>query len=193
MSVRLSTWLRRLGMSCVVLIVLLLPAMSLAQETVIVQLDPIGSSGVSGTATLTAAGEGALVALDVTGLAPGVDARAIMNANTCAMPSASFAALPAPKADAAGRATATGRVLFHNMDVALATMADGQHVIFVRTSEQVAACGVIPVLGSGAASPALPATGGPASMVTPLTAIVLGCCALAAGLCLRQRSRPQRP
>ena len=56
-----------------------------------------------------------------------------MRANTCAMPSASFAALPDLKADATGRATATGSVLFHGTEnVALATMADGEHIIAIR-------------------------------------------------------------
>ena len=52
-----------------------------------------------------------------------------MHAGTCAMPSASFAPLPYLKADATGRTTATGLVLFHATEnVALATMADGEHI-----------------------------------------------------------------
>jgi hypothetical protein len=49
-------WLRLLGRPVVVLALLFLPGMVLAQETIAVQLDPVGDSGVSGTATLTAAG-----------------------------------------------------------------------------------------------------------------------------------------
>lgn len=56
--------------SLVALILLALPGMVTAQEAVIVQLDPMGGSGVSGTAILTAAGDGTDVALDVEGLPP---------------------------------------------------------------------------------------------------------------------------
>jgi hypothetical protein len=52
----------------------------MAQEAVIVQLDPVGESGVSGTATLIAAGDGTDVVLDVEGLAPGADAQATKHA-----------------------------------------------------------------------------------------------------------------
>jgi hypothetical protein len=190
MKLRQLTWLHLCGTSFAVLALMLLPGMGIAQEAVTVQLDPMGASGVSGTATLTAALDGTnvtLVTLDVKGLAPGADARATMQANTCAMPSASFAALPALKADATGRATATGAVLFRGTEaVALETMADGEHVITIQT-EQVVACGVIPKL----APATLPATGGVAVPLIAGTAGVLGLCALSAGLFLRQRRRPR--
>jgi len=185
-------WLRPLGNSLLVLLLLLLPGMAVAQETVTVQLDPVGRSGVSGTAILVAAGDGTEVALDIKGLAPGADARATMHANTCAMPSASFAALPGLKADATGRATATGPVLFHDMDVALAIMADGEHIIAIKTDGQAVACGVIPKLASASAPPALPLTGSVAFWFTAVPAGILGCCALSAGLFLWQRCRPRR-
>jgi LPXTG-motif cell wall-anchored protein len=191
MRLRQSTRLHLLGISLAALVVtaLLLPGMGMAQAAVTVQLDPVGASGVSGTATLTAAGEGTDVTLDVTGLAPGTDARATMHANTCAMPSASFAALPDLKADATGSATAAGSVLFHGTEaVALATMADGEHVIAVQAG-QIVACGVIPKLASAAAPPTLPATGGAASPLMAAMAGILGLCALSAGMFLRRRSQ----
>jgi LPXTG-motif cell wall-anchored protein len=193
MRVRQLLWLRLPGISLVVLALLLLPGMVMAQEEVMVRLEPVGGSGVSGTATLTAAGDGTLVALDVEGLAPGAAARGTMQAGTCAMPSASFAALPELKADAAGRATASGSVLFHGTEnVALATMADGEHIIAIHTG-QVVACGVIPKLASApAASTSLPVTGGAAPSLTAAAAGVLGLCTLSAGLFLRRRSRPAR-
>ena len=191
MKLRQLTWLRLLGMSLVVLALLLLPGMGMAQAAVTVQLDPVGASGVSGTATLTAAGDGTAVALDVKGLAPDTEARATMHANTCAMPSASFAALPNLKADATGRATATGSVLFRGTEaVALETMADGEHVINIQAG-QVVACGVIPKLATAAAPSTLPATGGAAFPLMAAMAGILGACALSAGLVLR-RSRPPR-
>jgi hypothetical protein len=192
MRLRQLTWLSLPGISLVVLGLLLVPGMLMAQEAVTVQLDPVGESGVSGTATLTAAGDGTDVALDIQGLAPGADARATMQANTCDMPSASFAALPDLKADAAGRATATGSVLFRGTEnVALETMADGEHIIAIQTG-QVVACGVIPKPASASAPPALPETGGAPFSLLAATAGVLGFCALSAGLFLRQRSQPRR-
>jgi LPXTG-motif cell wall-anchored protein len=193
-KLRQLTWFDVFGILLAALVVtaMLLPGAGMAQAAVTVQLDPVGASGVSGTATLTAALDGTnvtLVTLDVKGLAPGADARATMQANTCAMPSASFAALPALKADATGRATATGAVLFRGTEaVALETMADGEHVITVQTG-QVVACGVIPKL----APATLPATGGAASSATAALAGVLGLCALSAGLLLRRRSQTRYP
>jgi hypothetical protein len=170
-----------------------LPGMALAQESVTVQLEPMGGSGVSGSATLTAAGEGTNVALDVSGLPPGATARGTLQAGTCATPSASFAALPDLTADASGRATATGSVLFRATEnVALATMADGEHIIAIHT-EQVVACGVIPRLASAAPAPGtLPATGGAASWLLAAAAGVLGLCALSGGLVLLSH-QPHHP
>jgi hypothetical protein len=193
MKVLPRIWPRLAGISLLVLAFLLLPGMGMAQEQVTVQLEPVGGSGVSGTATLTAAGEGTQVALDVEGLAPGATARGTMQAGTCDMPSASFAALPDLTADAAGRATATGSVLFHGTEnVALATMADGEHIIAIHT-DQVVACGVIPSLASAAgAPPSLPATGGAAPWFVAAAPAVLGLGALSAGLVLRRRGGPHQ-
>ena len=191
MRLRLLTRLRLPGISFVVLALLLLPGMVMAQEAVIAQLDPVGESDVSGTATLIAAGDGTNVTLDIEGLAPGANARATMHAGTCAMPSASFLALPDLDADATGRATATGPVLFRGTEnVALTTMADGEHIIVIQAGKPVVACGVIPRLTSASAPSTLPVAGGAASPLMPAIAGVLGLCALSAGLFLWQRSRP---
>jgi len=175
----------------VVLVLLLLPGLGMAQEMemVIVQLDPVDGSGISGTATLSPAGEGTNVALDIQGLAPGTAARGTMQAGTCDMPSASFAALPDLQANATGRATATGLVLFRGTeDVALETMADGEHIIAIRT-DQVVACGVIPKLASASTPPSsLPVTGRAPSLVTVGGVGLLGLCALSGGLFLRRPS-----
>jgi hypothetical protein len=192
MRVQQLLWLRLPEISLVVLALLLLPGMIMAQEEVVVRLEPVDGSGVSGTATLTAAGDGTHVRLDITGLAPGAAARGTMQAGTCAMPSASFAALPDLKADATDRATATGSVLFHGTEnVALATMADGEHIIAIHTV-QVVACGVIPKLASASAPPTLPVVGSAAFSLIAAIAGVLGFCAFSAGLFLRRRSRPAR-
>src|SRR5713101_4969699 len=143
------TGLRLPRISLVVLALLLLPGIVMAQEAVTVRLDPVGGSGVSGTATLSAR-DGAMVALDIKGLALGAAARGTMQAGTCAMPSASFATLPDLKADATGRARAIGSVLYHGTEnVALATMADGEHIIAIQAGQVWVACGVIPDAADG--------------------------------------------
>ncbi len=186
-------YLYAISLAALAIMALLLPGIGMAQEAVMVQLDPMGGSGVGGTAILTAAGEGTNVTLDVKGLAPGTEARATMNANTCAMPSASFAVLPALKVDATGRATATGSVLFRGTEaVALETMADGEHVINIQAG-QVVACGVIPKLAPAATPAALPATGSAASPFVVAGAGIFGVCALSAGLVLRRRRQNSDP
>jgi len=135
----------RIGLWLVVLIMLLQAiSVAVAREGVTVQLDQVGGSDVRGTATLNSAGEGTQVVLEVEGLAPGTTAGATMHANTCTEPSASFAALPKLTADPRGKAKATGSILYRDTEaVALATMADGAHIIAIRTGRMVA-CGVIP-------------------------------------------------
>jgi hypothetical protein len=178
--------LTSLGRWFIILVFLLLPDMVLAQESVIVQLESVNGSGVRGTATLSIAGEGTNVVLEVDGLTPETTVRSTMHAGSCGASSASFAALPGLEADANGKATATGSVLFHGEDVALATMADGEHIIVIR-AEEVVACGVIPQLGSSPAS--LPETGGGASSLVLIRAGVFGFCLLCAGLFLRYSRR----
>ncbi len=186
---RRLTWLRRLVIVSLVAAVLLLPAATLAQAAVTVQIEPLTGSGVRGTAILTTAGEGTSVVLDVEGLAPGAEVRVTMQAGTCAMPSASFAELPGLTADATGRAEASGSVLFHSTEsVALTTMADGQHVILVRDGDQVLACGVIPPLPSDSGASTLPVTGGSFPGFAPALAL-FGIGALSLGLFLQRRRR----
>lgn len=108
-----------------------------------------------------------------------------MHALTCEMYSASFAALPALEADATGRATATGYVLFHDMPLALTVMADGEHVIVVHADGQILACGTIPAVTSDPSL--LPATGGP--VISALTIWICGLSALSAALVMHLRNR----
>lgn len=174
--------IRLLG--ALLLVVALLPATALAEEQVPLNLDAVGGSGVSGTALLMPAGEGTNVTLEVQGLPAGADARAVMNAGTCAQPSASFAALPNLKADSSGKATAHGSILFHGTDpVALATIADGQHIISIQT-DKVVACGVIPHLAAVGAPSQLPSTGGTGFPQFALMIAALGLVVLSSGLIL---------
>jgi len=183
-----QTWQGLLGLGLAVVALSLLPAVALAQATVTVQLEPVGDSGVGGTATLTAAGEATTVELEIQGLAPGSSARATMHAGTCAMPSASFASMPDLAADETGKATASGSVLFRGAEVvALETMADGEHIIVIQ-AEQVVACGVIPRLGAAASPAELPVSGGAGALLAAGLALI-GSCALSLGILGMQRLR----
>lgn len=181
------------GVWSIVLSLLLVPAMVLAQEVVTVQLEAVDGSGVTGTATLSAAGDGTNVALDIDGLPPNATARASLHAGTCAEPSASFAVLPDLQTDSAGTATATGSVLFRDTEaVDLATLTDGAHVIFVQT-DQVVACGTIPQVSVASTPPTtLPETGRMTSALASVGAGILGLSLVAAGVFLRYRDRSLR-
>ncbi|UCC86769.1 MAG: hypothetical protein JSV81_18235 [Anaerolineales bacterium] len=192
MKSRQLTGLRLLGLWLVFLALLLLPGTIMAQEAVTVRLDPVGESEVTGTAILTAAGDGTNAELHITGLAPGADARSTLHAGTCTMPSASFAALSDLKADTSGTATGTGSVLFRGTEnVSLAIMADGEHIIAIQSGGQVVACGVIPGLTPASAPSTLPETGGATILLAAAIAGVLGLCALSGSLFLSQRSQPR--
>ncbi len=182
-----------LGGLLLLMALLLLPATALAQETIPeqvgVNLDAVGGSGVSGTALLIAAGQGTNVTLEIQGLPAGADARAVMNAGTCAQPSASFATLPNLKADSNGKATASGPILFHGTEpVALATIADGQHIISIQT-DKVVACGVIPHLAAVTGPAQLPTTGGAGFQLLAIAIAALGLGSVFSGLILIQHSR----
>jgi hypothetical protein len=192
MSYAPQHWLKRLALFLVLALLLALPSLASAQESVIVQLASRGGSSVTGTAVLTAEGEATNVTLEVSGLPANATARATMNAGTCEMPSASFAALPDLVADANGKAMATGKVLFRGAEgVALATMADGEHVISIQVDQDVA-CGVIPMSASVAATTAgMPQTGGLAPwFVALVVAVVLGLITLFATFFARHHNRP---
>jgi hypothetical protein len=192
MSYAPQHWLKRLALFLVLALLLALLSLASAQESVIVQLASRGGSSVTGTAVLTAEGEATNVTLEVSGLPANATARATMNAGTCEMPSASFAALPDLVADANGKAMATGKVLFRGAEgVALATMADGEHVISIQVDQDVA-CGVIPMSASVAATTAgMPQTGGLAPwFVALVVAVVLGLITLFATFFARHHNRP---
>ena len=161
-------YLRALGVVLTVAALLAAAGPALAQQAVTAQLSAQGGSGVSGTATFTAAGDVAhaprledatQVSLQVNGLPPGASAQSSLHAGTCATPGASAAMLPSLTADATGRATASGFVLFRGAEnVAFTTVADGGHVVSVTSGGRVVACGAIP---RAAQVPGrLPATGG---------------------------------
>jgi hypothetical protein len=115
-------------------------------------LTPVGESGARGTAAVAALGDrSSLVAVAVTGLAPGARYRTTLHAGTCDRPGASFTDLLPLEADAAGTATAIGPARVRGTeDIPLAVLADGDHIIVLAGAEHVVACGSIPALASSA-------------------------------------------
>ncbi len=179
------------GALLLVTALLLWPAIVSAQqvpEQVPLNLDAVGGSGVSGSALLTPAGDGTNITLEIQGLPAGGAAGAVMHGGTCAQPGASFATLPNLKADSSGKATANGSILVNGKPVALATVADGQHIISVQT-DKVVACGTIPHLAAVTGPSQLPATGGAGFQLVSIVIGALGLAALSGGLILIQRSR----
>lgn len=112
-------------------------------------LYPVGNSGVRGAAILTAEGTGTHVALDVRGLPTGATAEVRLHSGTCGQASFSAVHLPDLRADASGRARASGQVQFRGREpVALAALLDGAHVITIHLPERVVACGPIQAIGA---------------------------------------------
>ena len=160
---------------------------ALAQSTFSVPFSQVGGSGIEGSAVLTAAGEGTDVSLDITGLASGSTATAALHAGTCTAPSASFAELPDLTADASGRATAGGKVLFRGADpVALHDIADGEHIIAISQSGKMVSCAWIPVAEQiGPAG--MPRTGGGGLLLMVAALGLVGVVILGGGLALQRQ------
>ena len=125
----------------------------LSPQTVTVRLSPVDRDQVQGRARLTATrGGGTMIVVQVQHLPPGASVTSRLHAGTCShltQLSASFARLPTLTANARGRATAQGHVLFHgqrNEPVGLGVLSDGGHVIVLARGPYLVACGVIPRL-----------------------------------------------
>jgi hypothetical protein len=122
------------------------PGTAAAQQAINFEITPIGSSGVSGVAFLTAEGQGTNARVILAGLRGQASAEANLNGGTCAQPSASVLRLLSLRVDERGRAEGSGRVTIGGSDMALAGLADGQHVIMIVAGGQAVACGAIPAL-----------------------------------------------
>lgn len=109
-----------------------------------VDLAPLGSSGVRGTAELTAVDGGTEASVEAEGLPPGTTARVTMHAGTCSLPGASAAPVADLHADAGGRARGSGSILFRGTGkVPLVTIADNDHILVVKGPDRPIACGRI--------------------------------------------------
>lgn len=181
--------MKKLAILLVAAALMLSSGVALAQSTFTVPFSPVDNSGVEGHAVLTAAGEGTNVSLDITGLAPGSTAVVTLHAGSCAAPSASFAELPGLTADADGRATAMGQVLYRGTEsVALEAIADGEHIIAISQSGQMVACAWIPQVETAPHTPAgIPRTGKADLLLIAASMGLIGIVALSGGLALRRR------
>jgi hypothetical protein len=178
-----------------------------------VTLSPVGGSGVTATATLTAAGNQTSISITATGLAANSAHTWAIGMGTCANRQGDAFDFADLTAGANGTASAT--------DTATATLAslqDGNHNIHIHTNTDatsaVVACGNIPAAAVATATPAamasvtavataaatavasatatpvsLPVTGDPGLPLLPL--IVVGIAAIGSGVVL-SRSMSQR-
>ncbi len=137
--------MKKLRLLAMFLIPLSLMACS-REEGVTVRLGSTADIGqILGVAVLRADGKGTTVSLNVSDLEPGATVRAVINAGTCKDSGASPLALPDLEADEEGHAEAGGRLLFRGQeDVALDTLADGEHVVRLVGDEGDLACGIVP-------------------------------------------------
>jgi hypothetical protein len=160
-----------------------------AETAIPVRLDPIGGSGVSGTANLIAVGDGTEVSSSLTGLQPGVSYQVSVAGGTCATPGASVAPVFTATGDAQGRASGTGPVQFRGTDpVLLVALASGDHIVRVhQVGNADVACGPIVQITSGIQH--LPSTGGPGPAILLGGAGALAAVLVTGGLDLRRRAR----
>lgn len=170
----------------VVAALMLSVGVAMAQSTFTVPFSPVGNSGVSGDAALTAADAGTNVSYSISGLKPAAHARVALHGGTCAAPSASLAVLADLVPDQSGNATATVQVLFRGTEsVTLGSIADGEHVMTVAQSGQTVACAWIPKVETNPVG--MPRTGGEASLLIGAAMALMGVTALGIGLSLRKQ------
>lgn len=164
-----------------------------ADRTVVASLEGVAGSHMSGTATFQANGDATDVSLELAGLRPNTGYRAHVHAGTCATASAGFADVPPFAADAVGRATARGEVLFRGREhVALATIADGGHILDVHPIDNAGIGESVACASIGEAATAPPPSQGPetgSSMGLPAVGVLgaVGVVALRGALLLRRR------
>ncbi len=176
------------------------------QQTVTVQVNPVGGSGVSGTATLTAMDGTTQVTLSLSGFQPNTSHATHIHDGQCPTPGGIVFDLPTLTADANGVATATGIV-----NTPLTSLMDGNHVVQTHVAGPPnfgsgIACGNIPAAAAPAAptpeeavevavTPTVTApvaaapgvTGGPAPLAAAALLSALGLSALGGGVLLRRR------
>lgn len=149
-----------------------------AADTITVTLAPVGSSGISGTATLTAIGANTDVVVNLTGAPAGASEPIHIHTGQCG-PTLGGVKYPLKNVEG-GTSTTT-------VNASLASLQTGGFAINAHESaaniKNYIACGNIPAMAAAAASSALPKSGG-----TPILPVVIVAGVLAAtGYALRRR------
>ena len=125
----------------------LLASCSDAGSGVAVQVRNEADGGLIGEVRLSERERTTHYDIQLHGLLPNAAYQVTLHGGGCENQSASFTRLSNVVADAAGNGAAQGRLLFRDQDdVELRSVADGAHVIVVR-SEGLEACSVVPALG----------------------------------------------
>ncbi|MBI2953620.1 MAG: CHRD domain-containing protein [Chloroflexi bacterium] len=157
-------------------------------------MNPLGGSGISGTATLEAVGNQTTVTVTLSGLAPGSERQGHFHTGTCANIGPIQIPLPNMVAGADGTGTVTATV-----NAPLASLQDGNHLIAFHTAlaetptlpGPTTTCGNVPTGAAPAPTPTptppdqLPRAGGFPIALIPVSAI--GAALLGLGVFLRRR------
>lgn len=105
---------------------------------------PLPGQKAKGNASVTAAGSGTSIGVQLTGLAPKAAVSVLFKSGTCKKQSASFAGVAQGAADAKGAFSGGGPLTFRGGPLGFNSVADGKHVLVVVAAGKQVACGVIP-------------------------------------------------
>lgn len=174
--------LRLLGAFIIGIVLLTAATPAAAQVPLSVPLS--GAPGVGGQAIVSVSSGTAQVTIEAEGLEPGREYLALINAGTCAQPSASVGTLGRFQANAQRRGRLETRTVAAQggwLGLRLDWLADGSRVVVVRDAAgATVACGSIPA--AVAAPVQLPRTGG-----APSALAAAGLILVAVGVRLRPR------
>ncbi|HKP18960.1 MAG TPA: hypothetical protein VJT84_10800 [Gaiellaceae bacterium] len=102
------------------------------------------AASVRGTVSYQGVGKGTFVWVRLSRLPARASVRVLLQAGTCARPSASFAVVGSGRATRAGAFASSGLLRFRGASVEAATVADGRHVFAVVANGRRVACAPIP-------------------------------------------------
>ena len=168
--------MRKLAILLGVIVAIAMINVAAAADSLTVNLSPVGSSGISGTATLTANGDNTDVVVNLTGSPSGASEPIHIHTGQCG---ATLGGVKYPLKNVEGGTSTT------TVNATLASLETGGFAINAHESaaniKNYVACGNIPAMAAAATS--LPKTGG-----TPVLPVaIVGGMLAAAGYALRRR------
>jgi hypothetical protein len=120
------------------------PGTASAQQTTSFEFSPIGGSRVTGHALVTADGQGTNISVRLAGLGGNAPSQATLNVGSCAQSSAELWVLNLQWVDERSSGDGSGTVTVGGHRVAIAALADGQHLVVIRSKPgQAVACASI--------------------------------------------------